>query len=198
MYCEKRTCNVHRHLLNLGAVELLDLSHHAHIVSSYEVDGNTLPAESSTATNTMDVVFAVGREIVIDNEGYLLNIDTTSQKISSDQNAGRARTELFHDNITLRLLHVTMHGGHSKVTSGELVSEPVDLSAGVAEDDCLSNGDSLIQIGKSIKLPIFFLHSDVELFDAFESELGLLDQDPDGIAHELGGDLKDVLRHGGG
>jgi hypothetical protein len=91
-----------------------------------------------------------------------------------------------------------VHGGHSEVTGSELVSEPVNLSAGVAEDNSLGDGDSLVQVGESIQLPVLLLDGDVELLDTFKGQLGLLDQDTDRVAHELGGDLKNVLGHGGG
>ena len=91
-----------------------------------------------------------------------------------------------------------MHGRHSEVTSGKLVGEPINLSSGVAEDDCLCDGDCLVEIGQSVQLPILLLNSDVELLDTFEGELSLLDQDTNGIAHEFGGDLKDILGHRSG
>lgn len=201
--CSARTCldeigNVHRHLLDLSAVELLDLAHHADVISSDEVDGNTLPAESATTTDTVNVVLTVGGQIVVDDQGNLLNIDTTGEKISGDENTRRSRAELFHDDIALSLLHVTVHGRNGEVASSELVSEPVDLSASVAEDDSLGNGDSLVQVGKGVELPLLLLNSNVELLDTFKRKLGLLDQDTDGVAHELGGNLEHILRHGGG
>ena len=190
------TSNVHGHLLDLGAVELLNLTHHTDIISSDEVDGNTLTAETATATNTVNVVLTVGGQVIVDDQRDLLDINTTGKKISGNQDTGRSRTEFLHDNITLGLLHVTVHGRDSEVTSSELVSEPVDLSAGVAEDDSLGDGDSLIEIREGVKLPLLLLNSDVELLDTFEGKLLLLDQDTDGVTHELGGDLQDVLGHG--
>ena len=91
-----------------------------------------------------------------------------------------------------------MHGGDSEVTAGELVGEPVDLSAGVAEDDGLSDGNGLVKIGESLQFPIFLLDGNVELLDTFEGKLILLDEDTDWVTHELGGDLEDILRHGSG
>lgn len=146
----------------------------------------------------MDVVLAVGGQVVVDDKGDLLDIDTTGEKVSGDENTGRSGTELLHDDITLCLVHVTVHGRDSEVTGSELVGEPVDLPAGVAEDDSLSNGDSLVQVGESIKLPVLLLNSDVELLDTFEGKLVLLDEDTDGVAHELGGDLEDILGHSSG
>jgi len=182
----------------LSAVELLDFSHHAHIVSGDEVNGNTLTTETTTTTDTVDVVLAVGGEIVVDDQRDLLDIDTTGQKVSGDQDTGRTRAELLHDNITLLLVHVTVHGRNGEVTGSQLVGEPVDLSAGVAEDDGLGDGNGLVKIGEGVELPLLLLNSDVELLDTFEGKLVLLDENTDGVAHELGGDLEDVLGHGGG
>jgi len=190
--------NVHRHLLDLCRVELLDLPHHAYIVSGDEVDGDTLSAETTTTTNSVDVVLTVGGEIVVDDQGNLLDIDTTGQKVSGDQDTRRTGSELLHDQVTLSLVHVTVHGGDGEVTGSELVGEPVNLSAGVAEDDGLGDGDGLVQVGKSVELPLLLLNSDVELLDTLKGKLVLLNQNADGVTHELGGDLKNVLGHGGG
>lgn len=146
----------------------------------------------------MDVVLAVGGKVVVDDQGDLLDIDTTGQKVSGDQDTGRSGTELLHDNITLALLHVTVHGRDGEVTGSELVGEPVDLAAGVTEDDGLGDGDGLVEIGEGVELPLLLLDSNVELLDTLEGKLLLLDQDTDGVTHELGGDLKDILGHGSG
>jgi hypothetical protein len=189
--------DVHRHLLDLGAVELLNLTHHADIVSGDEVDGDTLSAETTTTTNTVDVILAVGGKVVVDDQGNLLDVNATSQEISGNEDTGRSGTELLHNQVTLSLVHVTVHGRDSEVTGGEAVSEPVDLFAGVAEDDGLGDGDSLVQVGEGIELPLLLLNGNVELLDTFQGKLVLLDQNADGVTHELGGDLKDVLGHGG-
>ena len=191
------TGNVHGHLLNLGAVELLNLTHHANIVGGDEVNRNTLPAETTATADTVNVVLPVGGEIVVDDQGNLLHVDTTGEQIGGDQNTGGTGAELLHDDITLALVHVSVHGGDGEVTGSELVGEPVDLSAGVAEDDGLSNGDGLVKIGEGVQLPVFLLDGDVELLDTFKGEFVLLDENTDGVAHELGGDLEHILGHGG-
>jgi len=190
--------NVHGHLLDLGAVELLNLAHHAHIVSGNEVDGNSLTAETTATTDAVDVVLAVGGKVVVDNQRNLLDIDTTGQEISGNQDTRRAGAELLHDQISLGLVHVTVHGGDSEVTGSELVGKPVDLSAGVAEDDSLGDGNGLVEIRQGVELPLLLLDSNVELLDTLKGKLILLDEDTDGVAHELSGDLKNVLGHGGG
>ena len=189
--------NVHGHLLDLGAVELFNFAHHTDIVSSDEVDGNTLTTETTTTTDTVNVVLTVGGEIVVDDQGNLLDINTTGQKVSGNKDTRRSRAELLHDNITLALLHVTVHGGDSEITGSELVGEPVDLAAGVTEDDGLGDGDGLVEIRKGVELPLLLLNSNVELLDTLKGKFLLLDKDTDGVTHELGGDLKDILGHGG-
>ena len=187
--------NVHGHLLNLGAVELLDLSHHAHILGGNEVDGNSLTTETTTTTNAVDVVLPVGGEIVVDDQRDLLDIDTTGQKVSGNQDTRRAGSEFLHNQVTLSLVHVAVHGGDSEVTSGELIGEPVNLSAGVAEDDGLGDSNRLVQVREGIEFPLLLLDSDVELLDTFQGKLVLLDEDTNGVAHELGRNLQNVLGH---
>jgi hypothetical protein len=196
--CLDQVSHVHGHLLDLSAVELFDLAHHADIVSGDEVDGDTLSSETTTTTDAVDVVLAVGREVVVDDQRDLLDVDTTGEKVSGDQDTGRAGSELLHNNVTLALVHVAVHGRDGEVTGSELVGEPVDLSAGVAEDDSLGDGDGFVQVGESVQLPILLLDSDVELLNTFKRELILLDQDADRVTHELGGDLEHVLGHGSG
>lgn len=190
--------NIHGHLLDLGRVELLNLPHHANIISGDEVNSNTLTTETTTTTNTMDIVLTVGGQIVVNDQADLLNIDTTSQEISSDKDTGGSGAELLHDSVTLGLVHVAVHGGDGEVTLGELLGEGVDLPAGVAEDDGLGDGDGLVEIAEGVELPVLLLDGDVELLDTFEGKLVLLDEDADGVAHELLGDLEDVGGHGGG
>ena len=192
------TGHVHRHLFNLGAVELFNLSHHPYIISCNKIDSDTFSSKSSTATDTMYVVLAVCWQVIVDNQRDLLDIDAASQKVSCNQDTGGSRSELLHNNIPLILVHFTMHSRNSEVTFGELRGKPVNLSPRVAEDHSLCDSDGFIEIRKGVQLPVFLLDSNIELLDTFKGQLGLLDQDADRVSHELRSDLEDVLRHGGG
>ncbi len=46
-----------------------------------------------------------------------------------------------------------------------------DLPLGVAEDDGLCDGQGVVQITQSVKLPFFSLHSHEKLLDPFQSQL---------------------------
>jgi hypothetical protein len=68
--------DIHRHLLDLSIVELLDIVQHSDIFGSDEIDGYTFTAETTATTDTMDVVLAVRGDVVVDYERDLLHVDT--------------------------------------------------------------------------------------------------------------------------
>ncbi len=85
-------------------------------------------------------------QIVVDHEGNLLDVNTTSQEIGGDQDAGRTRSELAHNNVTLLLFHLTVHGRNGEISLVHLLCKPVDFPASVAEDDGLSNTQRIVQV----------------------------------------------------
>lgn len=56
----------------------------------------------------MNVVFAIVRQIVIDDHGDLLNIDTTSQQVGGDEDTTGSSSELFHNQLTFALWHLAV------------------------------------------------------------------------------------------
>ncbi len=88
------------------------------------------------------------------------------------------------------------HSRHCEFAALHLLRQDIDLSPGVAEDDSLGDIDSVINVAKGIELPALLLHSDVELFDTFQGQLVLFDEDSNGIAHELGRNIQHLRRHG--
>ena len=92
-----------------------------------KVDCHSLTTKSTTATDSVDVVLSVGGEVIVDDQGDLLDIDSSGQKVGGDQDSGGARTEFPHDDVTLLLVHVSVHGGHSEVSLMHLLGQPVDL-----------------------------------------------------------------------
>merc|ERR1711966_254793 len=101
---------------NFCLIELLNITKVADVSLSQEVDSHTLTPETARATNTVDVVLTICWQVEVNHEGHLLYINTTGQQISGDENPTRARAELPHDDVTLALIHVTVHARHSEVT----------------------------------------------------------------------------------
>ena len=89
-------------------IRTFNIPKHPHILRCDKVDGDTLTTETSTTADTVDVVLAVRGEIVVDDERDLLDIDTTSEEISRDEDTRGSRAELLHQDLALLLLHITM------------------------------------------------------------------------------------------
>lgn len=86
---------------------------------------------------------------------------------------------------------------HGEVLLLHLLRQPVDLALGVDVDNCLRNGEGLVQVAQRLELPLLAINANEELLDALKRQLVLLDQDPDGVAHKLVGDVKHLRRHRG-
>ena len=82
----------------------------------------TAPIPFSISRETclpMDVVLAVGRQVIVDDQRNLLDVDTTSQQISCDEHTAGTRAELTHDHITFSLVHISVlktDSGSSNIT----------------------------------------------------------------------------------
>lgn len=82
-----------------------------------------------------------------------------------------SRTKLFHNIISLLLWHVSMHRTDSEVGLLHFLCEPVHLPFSVTENHSLCDGQSVIQVTQSVKLPLLSLYSYKELLNAFQSQL---------------------------
>lgn len=102
----------------------------------------------------VDVVFTMVGQIVVDHEGNLLDVNTTSQEIGRNQNAGRTRSELAHNDVTFLLLHLTVHGGYGEIPFVHFLCEPIDFPASVTENDGLSNTQCVVQVAQRVQLPL--------------------------------------------
>ena len=59
--------DIHRHLIDLGRVVLLDVAQYADIVTLYEIDRDTLTAETARPTNAVDVQLTAVGQVVADD-----------------------------------------------------------------------------------------------------------------------------------
>merc|ERR1719250_67234 len=132
-----KVSNIHRHLIYLGGVVLFNITQDSDVVILHEVDGHTFSAKPARSADSVDVELPVVGEIIVDYQGDLLNINSSCPNISRDQDSALSTPELFHNSVSLLLWHVTVHGAHSEVSLSHLLSQPVHLTLGVAEDNCL-------------------------------------------------------------
>lgn len=89
---------------------VLDLSDELGIVWQDKVDCNTFSTETSSSTNSMNVVLFSGWKFIVDDEANLLYINTSSKKISGNEHSGSSSSEFPHNCVSLDLVHLTMHG----------------------------------------------------------------------------------------
>lgn len=144
----------------------------------------------------MDVVFVVFRQVVVDDQGHLLDINTSGQQVGGNQNSGRTGSEFSHNLVSVLLGHVGVDEGDGEVVLGQLLGQLLDLSSGVTEDDGLGDGDGVVQVGKTVVLVFLLVDVDVELLDTFQGQFVLLHKNLDRVSQEGGGDGQDFSRHG--
>jgi len=97
-----------RYLFDLCVIELFEFLQATSILASDEVNGDTLSSETSATSNTMDVVFEVSGQVVVNDQGNLLYINSTSEKIRGDQHSAGTSTEFVENDITLSLRDISM------------------------------------------------------------------------------------------
>ena len=107
--------NIHRHFINLRAVVLLDISQNANILVRHKVDRHSLASETTRPTDSdhhlipstppVNIQFSTVRQVVVDYQGDLLHIESSTPHVGGDQHATVARSELLHDLIALILRH---------------------------------------------------------------------------------------------
>jgi len=185
------------HLVDLGGVVLLDLLHLTSVLGEDEVDGGSLLTETTGTTDSMDVVFLLEGELVVDDESDLLDIDTSSEEIGGDEDTDGTGSELLHDDVSLELVHLSVHDGDGEVLLGHALLELLDSLLGVTVDKSLVDVKVGVEVEENFHLPLLLLDGDVILVDTFEGELLVLDEDLGGVSHEMLGELKNFGREGG-
>jgi hypothetical protein len=80
--------------------ELLDRGHRLVVGRSDNCDGGTASARATGATNTMNVVIGVMRDVEIEYVAHIGNIETTRGDVGSDQQAHLIFTELIEGSRT--------------------------------------------------------------------------------------------------
>jgi hypothetical protein len=186
------------HLFDLRLVECLNVAHVLHVALCDEINAYTLSAEAPRTADTVNVIFSVCGKVVVDDKGDLLHVDASCEQVRCDEHSGGSRAELPHDEVSLALVHVAVHGRHREVLCLHLLREPVNFPPRVAVYDSLGDGQRGVQVAQGLELPLLALDGNVKLFNTFEGELVLLDEDAHGVAHELSRDLEHFKRHGRG
>lgn len=87
----------------------LDFLNKSGITRQDKVDSSSLSTESASSSNSVNVVFLLLWQFVVNNESNLLDIDTSGQQVSGNENSGGASSEFLHDHVSLHLVHLAVH-----------------------------------------------------------------------------------------
>jgi len=176
---------------------VLNFSDEFGVVWKNEVDCHSLSTESTSSTDSVDVVLLLEWELIVDDETNLLDIDTSSQEIGGNENSGGSSSELLHDGVSLDLVHLTMHGRNGEVMLIHGLLELENSLFGVAVNQGLVDVQVRVEIKENLHLPLFLLDGDVVLTDTFECKVFALDKNFLWISHEVLGQSQDIVWHGG-
>lgn len=157
-----------RHLFNLGVIMILDLPNESCIIWKNKVDGSSLSAETTSSTDSMDVVLLFKWQLVVDDETNLLHIDTSSEQIGCDKDSSGTSSELLHDGISLDLIHFTVHGRDCEVLLIHFCFKLEDSSLSVTIDESLVDIEVRVKIKENIEFPVFLFNCDIILSDTFQ------------------------------
>lgn len=162
-------------------LELLD---EPGILRADEVDSCTLAAESPGSSDSVDVLFFSLRKFVVDDQLHLLDIDSSGKDIGGDQDSDCTCSELLHNDISLSLVHFSVHAANHVLSFSHTFSKLFHTLFSIAKDDALVDAQIAVEVLKTVKFPVFALTSHVILVNASQSELLILDQNLYRIVHE--------------
>jgi len=133
----------------------------------------------------MEVSIGVSRHVIVENNVDFLNIDSTSEDLSSNKNAVLEFLEAIVDLDALLLSEVTVHGLGRKGLLVEDLGQLYGVGDGLNKDDDLVKIERINQIGQlGVLFVLLELH--VVLLKTMEGQLAfVLDKNFGGVAHEL-------------
>jgi len=175
---------------------VLDLLDESGILRENKVDSSSFSTETTSSTDSVNVVLLLDGELIVDNETNLLDINTSSEQVGGDKNTDGSLSELLHDDVSLNLVHLSVHDGDSKFFFSHSLLEFLDSLFGVTVNESLVDIQVSVKVEEHIHLPLFLLDSDVVLSDTFKSKVFRLNENLCGVSHEMLGKLEDVLGKG--
>lgn len=105
----------------------------------------------------------------------LLDIDSSGEQVGGDQNSSSTSSEFFHDQISLFLIHGSVHWGNYELLFLQFFSNFFNSLFGVTIDDTLLNFKVFIEFDEGIEFPFIFFDGNVILFDTIKGQFFIFD-----------------------
>lgn len=126
-----------RNWLNFGAKLLFDFVKIEPVIPVDQVDSQAKMAESTRASNAMEICLGILREIEINNHVDSLYINTSSEQVRADQITTDTIAKIVEDAISVVLQHTGM-GIEARIAKlCDLLREQLHTIGGIAENDGL-------------------------------------------------------------
>ncbi len=144
----------------------------------------------------MDVVLFLGRQLVVNDQPYLMNVNSSSKKIGRNQNSTSSFFELLHHILSLFLRHASVNVAYNKIVLSHLLSQLLTLVFGVDVDEALVHIDVPENLDQILEFGVLGLARDEVLLNTLQCKILLLYQYLRWVVHDVLGQGDDFVAHG--
>lgn len=114
---------------------LLQTLHEGFVFGEYHIDCCSFTAETASTTDSVDLVFLVCWQFLVDHQVALLNVDSTRQQVSGDHDAGDCVAEVVHNHGAVTLVQVGVDHTNLEFVLAQILGQNLSLLLGVYVDD---------------------------------------------------------------
>src|SRR5439155_11768658 len=95
-------------------------------------------AETACASDPVNVVFRVFRQVVVDDVGDAPHVDATTDNVGGDEVSDFAVAEALHDAVAQPLVEIAVHDGGTTDVLTQVAVDVFRPALALAEDEALS------------------------------------------------------------
>ena len=179
------------------ADQLLDVLEVRALGAVAERNGRALLPCSAGAADAVNVGFRNVRQVVVDDERQLTDVDAARGDVGRNENGDLARLEVLERTLALVLRLVAVDGARLDVGMAEIAGDFIRAVLGAGEHQCLVYIALTDDVGQ--KFPFFGFFYEIDfLFDLLDRLCRRRDGDMLGLVQQLFGKLGDLRRNGRG
>ncbi len=126
---------VRLHPFHLNAERAFEREQVRSLISSEERGSDAASAGASGAARTMDEIFRVLGQIVIDDLRDVLDVDAAGSEVGRDQDSMASLLKSEKSGISLGLRAIAMNHGGGESIAGQIVGQALGPALGAREDE---------------------------------------------------------------
>ena len=176
---------------------LLDCPHFVNVVLRDEIDADPFAAPSSRSTDTVQVRMHALGNVVVDHHAHLLNVETSRRHVGRYENAVLSDLKFLVRQVARVTVHFAVDAAHGKIFAPHRIVKLNDPLHRVAVNDGLRDGNAFVQIHQRHQLFMVVVERNVKLRNAFQGHEFRLDENLDGVPHDLADNVVQLVGDGG-